>query len=41
VVCFIYRQEFYDGPVDPKTNESIEGIAEIIIGSSATGRREW
>src|SRR5216117_1997692 len=21
VVCFIYRQEFYDGPVDPKSNE--------------------
>src|SRR6266481_707038 len=37
VVCFIYRQEFYDGPVDPKTNESIEGIAEIIIGKQRNG----
>src|SRR5260370_14202357 len=32
VVCFIYRQEFYDGPVDPKTNESIAGVAERVHG---------
>ncbi|MDP3911195.1 MAG: replicative DNA helicase [Gemmatimonadales bacterium] len=37
VVCFIYRQEFYDGPVDPKTNESLEGIAEVIVGKQRNG----
>ncbi len=37
VVCFIYRQEFYDGPVDPKSNESIEGIAEVIVGKQRNG----
>ena len=37
VVCFIYRQEFYDGPVDPKTNESIEGVAEVILGKQRNG----
>jgi replicative DNA helicase len=37
VVVFIYRQEFYDGPVDPKTNESIEGIAEVIVGKQRNG----
>ena len=37
VVCFIYRQEFYDGPVDPKTNESIEGLAELTIGKQRNG----
>src|SRR2546423_15011377 len=40
VVCFIYRQEFYDGPTDPKTNESLEGLAEVIVGEQrnrATG----
>jgi replicative DNA helicase len=37
VVLFIYRQEFYDGPVDPKTNESIEGIAEVIVGKQRNG----
>ena len=37
VVCFIYRQEFYDGPTDPKTNESIEGIAELIVGKQRNG----
>src|SRR5947208_2612605 len=37
VVCFIYRQEFYDGPVDPKTNESIEGLAELIVGKQRNG----
>src|ERR1043166_2742269 len=37
VVCFIYRQEFYDGPVDLKTNESIEGQAELIVGKQRNG----
>jgi replicative DNA helicase len=37
VVCFIYRQEFYDGPTDPKTNESIEGQAELIVGKQRNG----
>jgi replicative DNA helicase len=37
VVCFIYRQEFYDGPTDPKTNESIEGVAELIVGKQRNG----
>jgi replicative DNA helicase len=37
VVCFIYRQEFYDGQFDPKTNESIEGIAELIVGKQRNG----
>jgi replicative DNA helicase len=37
VVVFIYRQEFYDGPVDPKTNESIEGIAEVLVGKQRNG----
>jgi len=37
VVCFVYRQEFYDGPVDPKTNDSIEGRAEIIVGKQRNG----
>ncbi len=37
VVCFIFRQEFYDGPVDPKTNESIEGVAELSVGKQRNG----
>jgi replicative DNA helicase len=37
LVCFIYRQEFYDGPVDPKSNESIEGLAEVIVGKQRNG----
>src|SRR2546428_5886505 len=37
VVCFIYRQEFYDGPTDPKTNDSIEGVAELIVGKQRNG----
>ncbi len=37
VVCFIYRQEFYDGPTDPKTNESLEGLAEVIVGKQRNG----
>src|SRR5258705_10756699 len=32
VVCFIYRQGVYDGPVGPKPNEDIEGLAEVIVG---------
>jgi replicative DNA helicase len=37
VVCFIYRQEFYDGPVDPKSNESIEGLAELSVSKQRNG----
>jgi replicative DNA helicase len=37
VVCFIYRQEFYDGPVDPKTNENIEGLAELSVSKQRNG----
>jgi len=37
VVCFIYRQEFYDGATDPKTNESLEGMAELIVGKQRNG----
>src|SRR5206468_2940504 len=37
VVCFIYRQEFYDGPTDPKTSESLEGLAELIVGKQRNG----
>jgi replicative DNA helicase len=36
VVCFIYRQEFYDGTVD-KDGNSIEGLAELIIGKQRNG----
>src|SRR2546425_7704037 len=34
---FRSRQEFYDGPVDPKTNENIEGLAELIVGKQRNG----
>ncbi|HYT83624.1 MAG TPA: replicative DNA helicase [Gemmatimonadales bacterium] len=37
LVCFIYRQEFYDGPVDPKSNENIEGLSEVIVGKQRNG----
>ncbi|HEU5467205.1 MAG TPA: replicative DNA helicase [Gemmatimonadales bacterium] len=37
LVCFIYRQEFYDGPVDPKSDENIEGLAELIVGKQRNG----
>src|SRR5690242_16841133 len=37
LVCFIYRQEFYDGAVDPKTDENIEGLAELIVGKQRNG----
>ena len=36
VVCFIYRQEFYDGAVD-KDGNSIEGLAELIVGKQRNG----
>src|SRR5207244_11670479 len=32
VVCFIYRQEFCDGPVEPKTKVNIEGLAGLNVG---------
>src|SRR5438094_10510784 len=37
VVCFICRQVFYDGPVDPKTNESIDGLADLTSGKQRNG----
>jgi replicative DNA helicase len=36
LVCFIYRQEFYDGPVD-KDGNNIEGLAELIVGKQRNG----
>jgi replicative DNA helicase len=36
VVVFIYRQEMYDGPTD-KDGNSIEGIAELIVGKQRNG----
>lgn len=37
IVMFIYRQEMYDGPTDPKSGESIEGLAELIVGKQRNG----
>src|SRR3989441_8066471 len=37
VVWFIYRQEYYDGPTDPKTNDTIEGLAELLVGKQRNG----
>jgi replicative DNA helicase len=36
LVCFIYRQEFYDGSVD-KDGNNIEGLAELIVGKQRNG----
>jgi replicative DNA helicase len=36
VVVFIYRQEMYDGPQDKEGN-SIEGVAELIVGKQRNG----
>jgi replicative DNA helicase len=36
VVIFIYRQEMYDGPTDKEGN-SIEGVAELIVGKQRNG----
>ncbi|HET7789406.1 MAG TPA: replicative DNA helicase [Gemmatimonadales bacterium] len=36
VVCFIYRQEMYDGPTD-KDGNNIEGLAELIVGKQRNG----
>jgi replicative DNA helicase len=36
VVMFIFRQEMYDGPTD-KDGNSIEGIAELIVGKQRNG----
>jgi replicative DNA helicase len=33
---FLYRQEFYDGPVD-KDGNSLEGKAEVIVGKQRNG----
>jgi len=36
LVCFIYRQEMYEGPTD-KDGNSIEGVAELIVGKQRNG----
>jgi len=36
LVCFIYRQEMYEGPQD-KDGNSIEGLAELLIGKQRNG----
>src|SRR5207253_7515840 len=36
LICFLFRQEMYDGPVD-KDGNSIEGKAELIIGKQRNG----
>ena len=36
LVCFIYRQEMYEGPTD-KDGNSIEGLAELLIGKQRNG----
>ena len=36
LVMFLYRPEFYDGPVD-KDGNSIEGRAEVIVGKQRNG----
>lgn len=36
VVCFIYRPEMYEGPTD-KDGNSIEGLAELIVGKQRNG----
>jgi len=36
VVMFIFRQEMYDGPTD-KDGNSLEGIAELIVGKQRNG----
>ena len=36
LIMFLYRQEFYDGPMD-KDGNSLEGKAEIIVGKQRNG----
>jgi replicative DNA helicase len=36
LVCFIYRQEMYEGPND-KDGNNIEGLAELLIGKQRNG----
>ena len=36
LVCFIYRQEMYEGPSDKEGN-NIEGLAELLIGKQRNG----
>lgn len=36
LIMFLYRQEFYDGPMD-KNGHSLEGKAEVIIGKQRNG----
>ncbi len=35
-MCFIYRQEMYEGTTDKEGN-SIEGLAELIVGKQRNG----
>src|SRR2546427_10200876 len=37
VVCFIYRQEFYDGPGHSNNNDSIEDISGECVGKQGNG----
>src|SRR5260370_14387445 len=37
VVCFIYRQEFYDGPVHPRPNENIQGLTDLRAANQRNG----
>jgi replicative DNA helicase len=36
LIMFLYRQEFYDGPID-KDGNSLEGKAEVIVGKQRNG----
>jgi replicative DNA helicase len=36
LIMFLYRQEFYDGPVD-KDGNSLEGKSEVIVGKQRNG----
>jgi replicative DNA helicase len=36
LIMFLFRQEFYDGPVD-KDGNSLEGKAEVIVGKQRNG----
>lgn len=36
LIMFLYRQEFYDGPLD-KDGNSLEGKAEVIVGKQRNG----
>ncbi|MCL1867573.1 MAG: DnaB-like helicase C-terminal domain-containing protein, partial [Paludibacter sp.] len=40
VVCFIHRPEYYKITEDPKTGDSLLGIAEIIVAKHRNGRTD-